>query len=191
MEEQKQHAAYHNSRLGQILIRKGYISPEQLDEAIQRSVSHDKPLGEYLIEHRMLSRWQLRRALSSQSRRRLSASLSVVLLTPVYQRLSKENAEPIDSTLETLLQPLFRAGSAAPFEFNPDLSTIEVKHNGLLRLRIPSTAGELNFVDLRLITDGSKNHLELSLADLELTGARLFIRTIHNRLAPTLPWVPV
>ncbi|MGI2028516.1 hypothetical protein [Endozoicomonas acroporae] len=187
MEEQKRQAVYHNSRLGQILIKKGYISPEQLDAAIQRSTRPDQLLGEYLIEQRMLSRWQLRRALSSQSQLRLSASLSMALLTPVYPLLAKEHAEPIDSTLETLLKPLLIAGSADTLEFNPDLSTIEFRHNGLIRLRIPSTLGELNFDGLRLITDGSKNHLALSLADLELTDARLFIRTIHNQLDPALP----
>ncbi len=187
MEEQKRQAVYHNSRLGQILIKKGYISPEQLDAAIQQSASHDQLLGEYLIDQRMLSRWQLRRALSSQSQLRLSASLSMALLTPVYRLLAKEHSEPVDSTLETLLKPLLIAGCADTFEFNPDLSTIEIRHNGLIRLRIPSTLGELNFEDLRLITDGSKNHQALSLADLELSDARLFIRTIHNQLDPALP----
>ena len=70
MEEQRR-AAYRNSRLGQILITKGYISEEQLDAAIHRSESHDQLLGEYLIRRRMISRWQLRRALSTQSQRRL------------------------------------------------------------------------------------------------------------------------
>ena len=187
MEEQKRKEAYHNSRLGQILIKKGYISPEQLDEAIHLSENHDKPLGELLIEHRMLSRWQLRRALSSQSQLRLSASLSMVLLTPAYKLLTEECPKPVDSTLEILLKPLLVAASASTFEFDPNLSTIEIKHNDLIRLRIPSTLGELNFDGLRLISDGTKNHLELSLADLELTDARLFLRTIHNKLDPALP----
>ncbi len=182
MEEQRR-AAYQNSRLGQILITKGYISEEQLDAAIHRSESHDQLLGEYLIRRRMISRWQLRRALSTQSQRRLSASLSLALLTPVYRLLAREDAEPIDKALETLLKPLLTSDSANPFEFIPDLSMID-RHNGLIRLRIPSNYGELNFDGLQLTHDGSKNHLELSLADLELGNARLFIRTIHNQLDP-------
>ncbi|USE37586.1 hypothetical protein [Endozoicomonas sp. SCSIO W0465] len=187
MAEDKWKGAYHNSRLGQILMKKGYISRQQLDEAIHISASHHQRLGEFLVEHRMLSRWQLRRALSRQSQLRLSASLSMALLTPVYKLLSQESAESVDGTLEALLKPLLLTGSVATFEFDPDLSTIEIKHNGLIRLRIPSSFGELNFDGLRLTTDGTKNHQELSLVDIELADARLFIRTIHNNLDPALP----
>ena len=187
MEDQKRKEAYHNSRLGQILIKKGYLSPEQLDEAIHFSQSDDKRLGEYLIENRMISRWQLRRALSSQSQLRLSVSLSMVLLTPVDKLLSEECAETVDRTLEILLKPLLVATSASTFEFDPKFSTVEINQNGLIRLRVPSSLGELSFDGLRLKKDETINYQDLSIADIELTEARLFIRTIHSNPAPALP----
>ena len=187
MEDQKRKEAYHNSRLGQILIKKGYLSPEQLDEAVHFSQSDDKRLGEYLIEHRMISRWQLRRALSSQSQLRLSVSLSMVLLSPLCKDLSSEGAETIDNALEILLKPLLKSAPAAEFEFDPKFSSIEINQNGLIRLRVPSSLGELSFDGLRLKKDETRNYQDLSIADIELTETRLFIRTIHSNPAPALP----
>ena len=79
----------YRSMLGQILVRKGYLRQEQLDEAVLVLQNRNQRLGEYLIERRMLARWQLRRALISQNRLRLSVALSVALLTPVSDILAR------------------------------------------------------------------------------------------------------
>lgn len=195
MEEQKRTEAYHKSRLGQILIKKGYISPQQLDEAVRSSETSSedttKLLGEYLIEHRIISRWQLRRALSTQAQLRLTASLAMILLNPVYDFLSgTQSTQPLDSTLEKLITPLFTQLSASnkpAFEYAQDKVSIEVKDNNVLKLRIHSSCGELNFDGLRLRVSESGSHENLTLDDLDLSNARLFIRTIHNKLNTALP----
>ncbi len=191
MEEQKRTEAYHKSRLGQILIKKGYISPQQLDEAVLSQEANSKLLGEYLIEHRVISRWQLRRALSSQIQLRLSASLAMILLKPVGNFLSgKQSKQPLDSTLENLITPLLIKPSTSnktPFEYATDKISIEVKDNNLLKLRIYSSLGELNFEGLRLKISESGSYQDLTLDDLDLSNARLFIRAIHDQHNTALP----
>lgn len=191
MEEQKRTEAYHKSRLGQILIKKGYISQPQLDEAVHSSENSSedtaKLLGEYLIEHRIISRWQLRRALSSQTQLRLSASLAMVLLNPLYDLLTEKNCESLNDTLVSLVRPLLTKSPAPLFEFDPNQASVEVKDNGFLRLRIPSSLGEITFDKLRLKTCAPRNCHDLTLDDLDLSDTRLFIRTIHNKLNPALP----
>lgn len=187
MEEQQQAEAHRQSRLGQILIRKGYISREQLNEAVHLSIRHDQRLGEYLIEHGMISRWQLRRALSSQSQQRLSAGLSMALLSAVYEHLASKNAGLSDNSLTLLLKPLQTTGSATELSFDPNLASLTIRENGLLHLRIPSSLGELNFDGLQLKADGTRSYDNLTIDDLDLSDAKLFIRTIHHQLNPALP----
>ncbi|MGY0218144.1 hypothetical protein ACWJJH_12305 [Endozoicomonadaceae bacterium StTr2] len=80
---QRQEEAYQKSRLGRILVNKGYVSESELDKAIVEQQTSGKRLGEVLVDTGIVSRWQLRRALSRQTRLRFAASLAVALLNPI------------------------------------------------------------------------------------------------------------
>ena len=70
-----------HSRLGQILIAKGQITP-QLDAAIAAQLVSRKRLGEVLIERRLLTQKQLSKALKKQSSLHLAATLVAALMSP-------------------------------------------------------------------------------------------------------------
>ncbi len=164
--------ADYRSMLGQILVCKGYLHQEQLDKAVHALQGRDQRLGEYLIEHRMLARWQLRRALVSQNRLRLSVALSVALLTPVSGILAGESVELYDNDYLFLLQPLL---AAMTFTFDPASSAVTIMDDDVIKLRVASSLGELDFDGLRLrkgrIIDGQK----LLLQDLDLAGATVSV----------------
>jgi hypothetical protein len=54
-------------RLGQVLVRSGYVSDEDINRALAAQAKSGKLLGEILIEQRAVSRPILRRALEEQS----------------------------------------------------------------------------------------------------------------------------
>ena len=161
----------YRSMLGQILVRKGYLRQEQLDEAVLVLQNRNQRLGEYLIERRMLARWQLRRALISQNRLRLSAALSVALLTPVSDILVGESVESYDNDYLFLLQPLL---TAMTFTFDPARSTVTIMDD-VIKLRVASSLGELAFDGLRLKKGRVIHSRELSLQDLDLAGAKVVV----------------
>jgi hypothetical protein len=71
-----------NSRLGQILVNKGLITPQQLDAAIKMQLTSRMRLGEVLIAQGLLTQKQLTKALKKQSNLRLAATLVAALMSP-------------------------------------------------------------------------------------------------------------
>ncbi len=71
-----------NSRLGQILISKGLITPRQLDAAIEMQLTNKMRLGEVLIAQGLLTQKQLTKALKKQNNLRLAATLVAALMSP-------------------------------------------------------------------------------------------------------------
>ena len=71
------------SRLGLLLIRKGLITSQQLDNALQIQLITNKLLGEVLIEQGALTPRQLTKALKKQNRYRLVAAFIAMILGPM------------------------------------------------------------------------------------------------------------
>jgi len=78
----KRHDIQQRSRLGTLLLHKGLISREQLDEALSVQADQRSRLGEVLIRKGWLTEKQLSRALRKQSRYRLIAAISAMLVGP-------------------------------------------------------------------------------------------------------------
>ncbi|MEL4894454.1 hypothetical protein [Crocosphaera sp. Alani8] len=57
-------------RLGQILLQKNWISPEQLEETIRVQASQKSRLGELLLQKGLIVNTQLEVALKEQYRRK-------------------------------------------------------------------------------------------------------------------------
>ncbi len=68
------------SRLGLLLIKKGLITEQQLDDALKVQLTTGKRLGEALIELGMLSERQLQKALKKQSRHRFMAAMMAMIV---------------------------------------------------------------------------------------------------------------
>ena len=55
-----------NTRLGDFLMERGFISQQQLDEALAKQKEDLKPLGEIMVEMKLLDEAKLAHALSDQ-----------------------------------------------------------------------------------------------------------------------------
>lgn len=67
---QKRSQLRQNSRLGNILISEGFITKEQLVQALTFHVDQDMPLGEALVQLQLCSAAQVEQALSKQAQLR-------------------------------------------------------------------------------------------------------------------------
>lgn len=85
------------SRLGTLLIHKGLISRQQLDEALVMQAKKGLRLGEVLIQNGWLTERQLNKALRNQSRYRLVAALGAILLGPMQPFMA--NAQAVNDTV--------------------------------------------------------------------------------------------
>lgn len=70
------------SRLGTLLVHRGLITRQQLDEALIAQACGRK-LGEVLIERQLITQKQLNKILRGQSRYRMIAAFSAMLLAPL------------------------------------------------------------------------------------------------------------
>jgi hypothetical protein len=100
----KQHIE--KSRLGRLLVNRGYISEAQLDIALQAQRASGKRLGEVLIESGLLSDKDLSRTLKHQSRYRYTAAFVAMVVTP--------------------LQPLVAFAATPTVQTNSDTSSLQL-----------------------------------------------------------------
>jgi len=80
------------SRLGTLLIHKGLITRQQLDQALTEQAQTGLRLGEVLVNNHCITEKQLNKALKRQSRYRLIAAVSAMLLGPIQPFMANANA---------------------------------------------------------------------------------------------------
>ncbi|MFC5699233.1 hypothetical protein ACFPU0_27325 [Pseudomonas sp. GCM10022186] len=113
-----------NSRLGQILVSKGLITPRQLDAAIEMQLTNRMRLGEVLVAQGLLTQKQLTNALKKQSNLRLAATLVAALMSP-FQMASAD--------IQRLQPPVGTSRQEIPHNLHPltDLEMSNVSAQGL------------------------------------------------------------
>lgn len=179
MDSQKRTEAYHKSRLGQILVNKGYLSPEKLEQIVDAQSGESDRLGEMLVKRRLLSRWQLRRALSSQTRTRFAASVSVILLAEIQKLLAEDDEQSRGSPIYPFLKPLLiseRLGSNVDIHYDPVQSKAEIKMDGSIQLKQISSVGEFLFTGLRLNKGPGEGYEHMKLSDIDFSRADISLR---------------
>ncbi len=107
---QKRQEIQQRSRLGTLLIHKGLITRQQLDEALTLQAQSGMRLGEVLVNNGWLTERQLSKALKKQSRYRLIAAISAVLLGPIQPFMANANAAVDDNTAIAEQQITERSG---------------------------------------------------------------------------------
>lgn len=107
---QKRHEIRQKSRLGILLIHKGLITRQQLDEALELQSRTGVRLGEALIGKGWVTQKQVDKALRRQSRYRLIAAISAVLLGPLQPFMANANAAADDDVAVAEQMVTFRAG---------------------------------------------------------------------------------
>ena len=79
----RQSQVVQKSRLGSLLIKKGFITEQQLSEALRQQRETGQMLGEVLIAKGLITTGQLQKALRKQSRYRLVAAFTALFMGPV------------------------------------------------------------------------------------------------------------
>jgi predicted transglutaminase-like cysteine proteinase len=91
-------ASLNRSRLGELLVIKGHISPQDLRFALAAQRTTNAPLGQVFISHNMITRRQLNALLTSQAALRLTLALIMALLSLATLHSRKARA---DETLQS------------------------------------------------------------------------------------------
>lgn len=76
------------SRLGRLLVNRGYISEQQLDEALSHQRSTGQKLGEVLVCQGLISERDLERTLKHQKRYRYTAAFVAMVVTPLQPAIA-------------------------------------------------------------------------------------------------------
>lgn len=101
---QKKQEIQQKSRLGSLLIEKGMITSQQLDEALRLQNVNGKRLGEVLIDQGWITERQLNRSLKKQTRYRHIAALTAILLGPIQPFLANANVEQDAVNIEEVVE---------------------------------------------------------------------------------------
>lgn len=69
------------NRFGEVLVRRGLLTPDQLKSALQLQKSSGKALGEILVSHGLISSFDIRTTLALQTSLRMAAATCAVLVS--------------------------------------------------------------------------------------------------------------
>ncbi len=76
------------SRLGRLLVNRGYITEQQLDDALSQQRATGQKLGEVLICQKLITERDLDRTLKHQKRHRMTAAFVAMIVTPLQPAVS-------------------------------------------------------------------------------------------------------
>lgn len=96
-----QHEQIQKSRLGRLLVNRGYISEDQLHDALHLQVERQLMLGEVLLQEGWISQRELKRVLRLQSNHRLAAATVTMLVAP-FQPLLAVAATPVSLPINSV-----------------------------------------------------------------------------------------
>ncbi len=88
------HEQVQKSRLGRLLVNRGYITEQQLDEALKLQAQNNTLLGEVLLEKGWISEKNLKRTLKHQTRYRYAAAVVTMVAAP-FQPMMAFAASPV------------------------------------------------------------------------------------------------
>jgi len=84
----KQNEQLQKSRLGRLLVNRGYITEDQLDSALIAQAEQGKMLGEVLIDQGLITRKELQRTLKQQKRYRYTAAFVAMVAAPLQPMMA-------------------------------------------------------------------------------------------------------
>jgi type IV pilus assembly protein PilB len=157
-----------SARLGELLVRAGHITAEQLDTALAKQASMRQPLGNTLIALGYVTEETLREALCAQVHINFF-DLDRVRLSPELAKLVTEKY-----AIRRKVVPVFRSGQllVVAVENPTDPSVIEDLRQ-LLRMRIESvtsTSAKIQRAIVRLYQEGPNQNLDPCLHPNILVG---------------------
>lgn len=157
------------SRLGLLLINKGFITPTQLDQALRLQSETGMRLGEVLIDNGWITERQLNRSLKKQSRYRYAAAFAALLLGPLQPFMASANIERDPISTEQIIEKKDRTLSSGLTALSDqDMGTVTAQGASENLDRLQNIMA--NTLDT---SDGGQNSLE-TITSLLLPATDLF-----------------
>lgn len=125
------------SRLGRLLINRGYLSPVQLEEGLRLQEETGQRLGEVLVQAGWITERELYRVLKHQSRYRNAAALITMVALPLQPLVSFAASSGADSPQAASPDSgeMYRSKGFSPLN-DDDLARVVGQGDGTLAQRI-------------------------------------------------------
>lgn len=174
------------SRLGRLLINRGYLSPVQLEEGLRLQGETGQRLGEVLVQAGWITERELFRVLKHQSRYRNAAALIAVVTLPLQPLVSFAASNGADSPQETSPDSgeMYRSKGLSPLS-DDDLARVAGQGDRTLAQRIaavnamlPGSGDESQDPD---VVEGIKLTAHIFVPVLSFLDSDLTIKGVHYR----------
>ena len=120
------------SRLGRLLVNRGYISENQLESALTIHRSEGVRLGEVLINQGLISAKDLERTLKHQSRTRYAAALVAVVVAPMQPLVAFAASAPVNASAEKSVSTMEEFSARSGLKPMEDDAMADVSAQGLV-----------------------------------------------------------
>ncbi|MEQ6884884.1 hypothetical protein [Salicola sp. Rm-C-2C1-2] len=130
------------SRLGRLVVNRGYITDAQLQQALEKQRVSGERLGSVLVKSGWITERELERTLNHQKRYRYAAALTAIVVTP--------------------LQPMAALASPAPALPNASAQTSSQQVRASVNGMQPLSAGEMSGAVAQGRDAFSKNAIDLA-----------------------------
>lgn len=127
------------SRLGRLLINRGYLSEGQLEEALLAQRESGQRLGEVLIAAGWVSEKELHRVLKHQARYRNAAALVTMVTLPFQPLVSLASTNTNAANIPNVAGELYEKGGFAPLSEH-EMAEVAAQSNVGLLARIETVA---------------------------------------------------
>ncbi|EON92408.1 type II secretory pathway, ATPase PulE/Tfp pilus assembly pathway, ATPase PilB [Marinobacter lipolyticus SM19] len=160
------------SRLGRLLVNRGYLSSLQLDEGLRLQRETGQRLGEVLIQAGWITERELLRVLKQQARYRKAAAVFTMVTLPL-QPLVSFAANPVANashTVPLVSGEIMRQGQRMSALSDEDMAEISGQGDQILAERIAAVGA--------MVTDGSASQEPDVLDGIKLT-AHIFVPIVN------------
>ncbi|GGC77737.1 pilus assembly protein PilB [Marinobacter halophilus] len=140
------------SRLGRLLINRGYLSEGQLDEALLAQRQSGQRLGEVLVASGWVSEKELHRVLKHQARYRNAAALVTMVTLPFQPLVSLASTNTNAANMPIEAGELYEKGGFAPMSEH-EMADVVARSNVGLLARIDSVATMPDIANQGDVTD--------------------------------------
>ncbi len=137
-----------NSRLGKLLLDRGWVDQKQLSQALEYQAQHQCRLGESLLALGLINQKQLNKVLCRQRWLRSFIAGIVMISTPVCPVLANEKPQKIKFTAQAIDhsdKKLFPRKTFNPKLSLHDPSQLEIQHNLTQKYGVEFAFGQVEF----------------------------------------------
>ena len=162
------------SRLGRLLLNRGYLSEEQLSEGLRRQRETGQKLGEVLVASGWITERDLNRALRHQAHYRNAAALMTMVALP-FQPLVSFAATPAEASANTAHAGQMMAGGGLAALTDEEMAGVAAQSSAGLLERIAAVSDKT----AAATTDDPLNPTTIDAVEGLRLAANLFVPVLN------------